>query len=122
MVLDVNDLKKVNDTQGHQAGDLFIQNACGIICDVFKHSRVFRVGGDEFTVIAQGKDFSSIDALIGKLREHNEEARGSGGIIIACGMSKYDGDESVAAVFERADREMYENKRFLKGDRAQDVR
>ena len=114
VVLDVNDLKKVNDTQGHQAGDRYIQNACNLICGIFKHSPVFRVGGDEFTVIAQGSDYASVDELIGRLGDHNAEARRSGGIVIACGMSKFDGDERVASVFERADRKMYENKRFLK--------
>jgi len=114
VVLDVNDLKMVNDTQGHQAGDLYIQNACNLICGIFKHSPVFRVGGDEFTVIAQGSDYASVDELIGRLGDHNAEARRSGGIVIACGMSKFDGDERVASVFERADRKMYENKRFLK--------
>lgn len=114
VVLDVNDLKMVNDTQGHQAGDLYIQNACNLICGIFKHSPVFRVGGDEFTVIAQGSDYASVDELIGRLGDHNAEARRSDGIVIACGMSKFDGDERVASVFERADRKMYENKRFLK--------
>ncbi len=115
VVLDVNDLKKVNDTQGHQAGDLLIQSACNLICDIFKHSPVFRVGGDEFAVIVQGKDYENIEALTGKVDEHNAEASRSGGIVVACGISRFDGDESVARVFERADQNMYENKCALKG-------
>ena len=114
VLLDVNDLKKVNDTLGHQAGDQYIRDACRVICDVFEHSPVFRVGGDEFAVISQGKDYDRIDRLVGMIREHNEEAMRSGGVVIACGMSKYDGDDCVANVFERADQEMYTDKNRLK--------
>ena len=117
VVLDVNDLKKVNDTEGHQAGDRFICRACRIICDIFKHSPVFRVGGDEFTVIAQGDDYEDLAELIQRINDHNREAKRAGGIVIACGMSWYENDTSVAPVYERADHEMYENKSSLKGRR-----
>ncbi|MBQ9459494.1 MAG: diguanylate cyclase [Oscillospiraceae bacterium] len=114
VVLDVNDLKKVNDTQGHKAGDLYIQNACNLICEIFKHSPVFRVGGDEFAVIVQGKDYANIGSLVGRLNDHNMEARRSGGIVVACGMAKYENEPNISALFERADQSMYENKRSLK--------
>ena len=113
-VLDVNDLKKVNDTAGHQAGDQYLRDACKTICDIFAHSPVFRVGGDEFAVISQGRDYACMEELLEKLRDHNAEAARSGGVVIACGMSKYRNDDSAAAVFERADRDMYENKKLLK--------
>ena len=113
-IFDVNDLKKVNDSTGHQAGDQYLRRACGIICDIFKHSPVFRVGGDEFAVISQGKDYANIEALLDTVREHNDRAVRSGGIVIACGMSRFENDDCVAAVFERADRSMYENKNALK--------
>ena len=113
-ILDVNDLKTVNDLYGHQAGDQRIREACRIICDIFKHSPVFRIGGDEFAVISQSNDYKSIEELLGKVREHNAEAARTGGSVIACGMSKFDNDASVAAVFKRADHNMYENKKALK--------
>ena len=114
VILDVNDLKKVNDTQGHQAGDEYIRNACKIICDTFKKSPVFRTGGDEFTVVVQGDDYASIEQLIGRMSDHNEKALVSGGVVIACGMSKCENDICVATVFERADQVMYDNKSSLK--------
>ncbi len=114
VIMDVNNLKKVNDTEGHQAGDQYIRGACKIICDIFKKSPVFRIGGDEFAVIVQGEDYNSIEELMGKVNDHNSEALSSGGIVIACGMSRFEGDESVAPVFERADQNMYENKEKLK--------
>ncbi|MBO7377399.1 MAG: diguanylate cyclase [Clostridia bacterium] len=116
VIMDVNDLKKINDSEGHNAGDKYIRDACKIICGIFAHSPVFRVGGDEFAIIAQGSDYASIDELIGKMREHNNEALKNNGVVIACGMSKFKDDSCVAAVFERADQNMYENKSFLKGN------
>ena len=116
VVLDVNDLKKVNDTRGHQAGDEYLRGACKFVCDIFKRSPVFRVGGDEFAVISQGHDYECIEELIEKVRTHNAEASRTGGIVIACGMSRFDGDACVANVFERADRKMYENKKALKAE------
>ena len=114
VMLDVNDLKKINDTIGHQAGDQYIRDACKIVCDIFKHSPVFRVGGDEFAVISQGSDYESIEELVQRVSEHNVEGQHSGGVVIACGMSKFQNDKSVASVFERADQNMYENKSELK--------
>ena len=115
-VLDVNDLKKVNDTEGHAAGDRVIREACKVICDIFSHSPVFRIGGDEFTVISQGTDYEHIDELVGKIAAHNEEAAQNGGVVLACGMSKFDDDGSSAEVFQRADHAMYDNKAMLKGE------
>lgn len=114
VILDVNDLKKVNDTEGHAAGDQHIREACKIICELFRHSPVFRLGGDEFAVIVQGSDYACIDELIGQMDKRNAEAQKSGGIVIACGMARRTDDAAVASVFERADQNMYENKSRLK--------
>ena len=113
-VFDVNDLKSVNDNEGHHAGDMCLCSACKIISDIFKHSQVFRVGGDEFAVISQNDDYDRIEELIEKVKSHNASAIRTGGIVIACGTAKYENDSFVASVFERADRQMYENKDHLK--------
>ena len=114
VILDINDLKKVNDTEGHKAGDQFIRDACKIICTTFKRSPVFRVGGDEFAVISHGDDYSRIDELVTLINEHNEDAVANGGIVIALGMARYEHDAKVAQVYERADQRMCENKNELK--------
>jgi diguanylate cyclase (GGDEF)-like protein len=117
VILDVNDLKTVNDTMGHNAGDQYLKDACRIVCNIFKHSPVFRIGGDEFAVIAQGGDYECIDELVERVRDQNMEAMNTGGIVIACGMAKSEHDSSVALVFERADQNMYENKNRLKTEK-----
>ena len=59
VICDVNNLKTVNDTLGHKAGDRWIKGASYMICSVFKRSPVFRIGGDEFVVILQGQDYKN---------------------------------------------------------------
>ncbi|MDO5455616.1 MAG: EAL domain-containing protein [Eubacteriales bacterium] len=113
---DLNDLKTVNDEFGHKAGDQFIRDACAIICDHFKHSPVFRVGGDEFVAILQGSDFTCREKIVEEFRARNREQISSGGVVIACGLSdwKTDSRDLMENVFERADNAMYENKKELK--------
>ena len=86
-----------------------------IVCKVFAHSPVFRIGGDEFAVISQGADYENIDRLLDQIAEHNQKNADAAGVVIACGMSKFNNDNNVAAVFGRADALMYENKKKLKG-------
>ncbi len=113
-VFDLNGLKKINDTLGHQAGDEFIKRGCDSICRFFKHSPVYRVGGDEFVVIAQGYDFLNIDVIMDKFRKHNVRNQRKNDVVVAAGMSRFAGDAKVSTVFDRADYEMYKNKNELK--------
>ena len=115
-VCDVNNLKNVNDTKGHQAGDRHIQEACGIICRIFQHSPVYRVGGDEFVALLRGGDYEQRQALAEELARLSRENRRAGGAVIACGISEYvrGRDQSMADVFDRADALMYANKMALK--------
>ena len=114
VVLDVNDLKKINDTEGHEAGDKYICDACDIICNIFKRSPVYRIGGDEFVVISQDEDYARSEELVDVIARHNKDALINGGVVVACGMAKYDQQDCVVAVFEIADKRMYENKKSLK--------
>ena len=116
VICDVNDLKTVNDTKGHAAGDELIRAACREICQVFAHSPVYRYGGDEFVVLLRGGDYERRGELLGRMSAFNEEHLHDDGPVVACGMARYlrGDDTSVASVFERADTAMYEDKRKLK--------
>lgn len=118
-VCDVNGLKTVNDTYGHQAGDQLILDASHTICEIFKHSPVFRVGGDEFVVIMRGQDYEHRSDLVACMQEKNRQNEAAGGVIIACGESAWISgtDQSIEDVFARADACMYQNKTTLKGHR-----
>ena len=116
VVCDLNDLKRVNDSQGHLAGDRYIQDSCDVICHIFTHSPVFRIGGDEFVAVLSGSDFENRHTLVQSLRELVRGNTVSGGVVIASGLSDYcDGkDRDFKSVFDRADRAMYVNKKELK--------
>ena len=116
LVCDVNGLKHINDTQGHKAGDAYLCLASNLVCECFKHSPVFRVGGDEFVVLMEGQDFLYRQEILEKFNHQVEENIHTGGAVISVGAAVYTPgrDGNVHAVFERADSRMYERKRQLK--------
>lgn len=116
VLCDVNNLKEINDTLGHKAGDEYIRGSCRIVCQCFQHSPVFRVGGDEFVAVLTGGDYENRCGLFASLTGRFEENSRIGEPVMATGMAEYDPgeDRRVSAVFERADREMYRRKRRLK--------
>ena len=118
VVCDINGLKDVNDTQGHKAGDDFIRSACAVICNVFKHSPVFRIGGDEFAVILRGDDYAHRTELMQALAQMLAACPHNGVVLLAVGISDFDpaGDMRVQDVFERADKQMYQHKKICKAD------
>lgn len=115
-VFDVNDLKWVNDNLGHEVGDKFIKEACWLICNIFKKSPVYRVGGDEFVAILEREDYQERVALLHQFNQAVEENRQKKSVIVAVGMAEYKPhqDDSYKQVFERADVRMYERKHELK--------
>lgn len=118
---DLNDLKKINDTFGHDTGDNYIRSCCKKICDFFKHSQVFRVGGDEFVIIMKNEDYVCSDIIEQKIRtfvydELEDPDEGVHKVSFAWGLSKFNPkeDRTVADVLKRADEAMYENKKKIK--------
>ena len=117
LICDINDLKTVNDTMGHQAGDELIRSACNRICEIFRHSRVYRIGGDEFAIICQGKDYENITELLQRMNIANNNQKS---LQVAFGMSRFCLGESVEDVAKEADALMYEHKARLKAQSAAD--
>lgn len=125
IMVDVNGLKRMNDTYGHEKGDISINTVCRIICRIFKHSQVFRVGGDEFVVILEQSDYEERDALTRLiLDEFHRNADDASlppweRVSAAVGCAVYDRavDDGVDSVLKRADAAMYENKRAWKESR-----
>ncbi|MBP5198405.1 MAG: GGDEF domain-containing protein [Lachnospiraceae bacterium] len=114
VMCDVNSLKETNDSLGHSAGDVLIRNVSGVISSVYKHSPVYRIGGDEFIVVLTGADYEHRDELLSELKSLTK-APGDD-MSFAAGMAVYspDVDTGVSTVFKRADQEMYKNKRAMK--------
>lgn len=122
IMVDINRLKQINDEYGHRSGDIYIRGCCHMVCEKFKHSSVYRVGGDEFVVIAMGQDYRNRQSLVRQLKEDFEKSyeqtdvspweRYSAAVGMAENASE---DHSTEFVFRRADSAMYEDKeRFRK--------
>ena len=117
VMCDVNDLKLINDTRGHSFGDEAIQRASRMVCGVFAHSPVFRVGGDEFAVVLKDRDYEERENLFSRLKEESlANKRSRSGPVVACGKAEYDPekDKKVNDVYERADEQMYIVKKEMK--------
>ena len=121
IMVDMNNLKNINDDFGHKAGDLYIRGCCHLICEHFKHSPVFRIGGDEFAAILQGHDYANRAAVTSALRNAYAEAFAQEDkepwlrYSAAVGLAEYASDDNTyELVFKRADKAMYEEKKQFK--------
>lgn len=123
-MIDLNFLKKMNDTYGHEKGDIAIKGLCQIICNVFRHSPVFRIGGDEFVVVLANHDYENLDVLKeqfeDELRKRQESKDPWDKISAAAGYALFDPatDTNMESVFKRADQRMYERKKQMKAARS----
>ena len=125
-VFDCDQLKLINDRYGHDKGDIYLKKAAHIICEVFKHSPVFRMGGDEFAVILENEDYMDRDALLEQFDKTAETVNEAAAepweeVHISKGFAVFapSEDSAVADVMQRADQLMYENKRERKKQRKQ---
>ncbi len=120
-MMDINNLKKVNDVHGHKAGDALIISAAQLLCRVFEHSPVCRIGGDEFIAILEHSDFENRADLVEKFAAQMKVTTFFAGeqelpLTAALGICDYDPSRhtSFDDVFQEADSAMYENKALAK--------
>ncbi len=120
VVCDVNGLKKINDTQGHKAGDDYLLRSCRMVCEIFSHSPVYRIGGDEFVVLLRGNDYTNRMDLMQQLHRLSAAHIGSDEAVVSGGLAEYDPDQDhcFRDTFERADAAMYREKILLKSQGA----
>jgi diguanylate cyclase (GGDEF)-like protein len=124
-VFDCDDLKSVNDLYGHDKGDVYLKSASRVICRVFQHSPVFRIGGDEFAVVLRNDDFRYREELLASFEKATARASAEAEnrweqVHVAIGIAIYDPiqDHSVIDTMRRADKAMYVNKRKRKNGEA----
>ena len=119
--LDVNNLKKVNDVQGHEQGDILIRTAAQVIEESFgAYGRAYRIGGDEFCVLIDTNAMETYDRAADIFQKKIESVNKSGKytftLQIAHGFICCEADsmKSIDDAIKAADERMYRNKVELK--------
>ena len=105
--LDINGLKRVNDNEGHLAGDNLIKRAAKTLNAVFAGNDIFRVGGDEFVVILIGAEEKRIIESLERLHKEAEKNN----VSFAAGYAMSDNDQDIEKALKEADFNMYKDKR-----------
>lgn len=113
-MIDLNDLKVINDTLGHDKGDEALIALAKAIRETYQYSSTYRIGGDEFVVVSEGIDFDKVHELRKELKKNADKQKVN--ISAAVGVAIYDKleDNNFEDTFKRADTKMYENKKEMK--------
>lgn len=115
MVLDLDEFKQVNDTYGHQSGDTVIK----AFADIIKRSirgddNAFRIGGDEFAIIASGHEAGEASIIAARIQHNvaNCPIMLQYGVSTSIGFTLFEQDDSSASLYTRADKALYNAKEF----------
>lgn len=113
VMADVNNLKAVNDAQGHQAGDRLICLAARIILKAFRaEDIVARIGGDEFAVLLPETGTDVAEEAVCRIMESHEIR--SGQLSIAFGVASAENRDQLVEALTQSDARMYQNKSLQK--------
>ncbi|MGM0379168.1 MAG: transporter substrate-binding domain-containing diguanylate cyclase [Bacillota bacterium] len=117
LIIDLNDLKEINDTYGHLIGDELIKTAAITFQKVFKNFEHIRFGGDEFLFITKDISKKKLNLLIDKSTKISKKTKISFGDITLQGFSfgigfaiRKNKNEPINSIFARADKAMYKDK------------
>jgi diguanylate cyclase len=108
-VLDLDDLKEVNDAHGHAAGDALLERAADALREAVRESDVAaRLGGDEFGIIAIECDLPGAKRLLTRIRDALDHR----GVRASVGVSLRNPTRGLSRAWEDADRRMYKQKKM----------
>jgi diguanylate cyclase (GGDEF)-like protein len=122
ILIDVDNLKEINDTYGHMAGDKAIEIVGQAIKkSIRKEDAGLRYGGDEFIILLFNQDKKAAYKVIERIRrEINESAAEQGmNIQISAGVAYYDSLRNMGDIIKMADRNLYKEKRVKKSKEKQ---
>jgi diguanylate cyclase (GGDEF)-like protein len=117
--VDVNGLKRINDTYGHVEGDRVLKHTANVLRKSVRDSDILgRVGGDEFMILAQEASVHSQHRITARLernlKAHNEQLdQGRCALSLSFGFSPVGCRSSIEDLMMQADRDMYGRKRSL---------
>ena len=116
VIFDINLLKEVNDSYGHEVGDKNIESIGKTISEIFGEDHSFRIGGDEIAVILENTSEEETKKMIEKFEatfaQENLDDIAKYGFSASKGYASFDPniDEDFSSVFKRADKNMYAEK------------
>ncbi|MDA8139365.1 MAG: diguanylate cyclase [Desulfobacteraceae bacterium] len=117
IIIDLNDLKKVNDQYGHAMGDQYIKNAATVLKQTFRpEDMIARIGGDEFLVLLPLVDVDVCAQTIERLRGHIHSFNQSHEqpVHLSAGSATAQTGDHLTETIRKADRRMYEEKACMK--------
>jgi len=134
LIIDINDLKPVNDKQGHAAGDMLIQTAAstiessvrgsdsedrtGDVLGAGRQHQTGRLGGDEFAVVlADVYESDIIDAIARRISKNLTNA----GVSASIGSAPHNAEEPVSETMKRADEAMFRAKQQYKAEKLKNL-
>jgi len=118
VMADVDGMKAVNDTQGHEAGDALLRRAAAVLVAAFRAEDVAsRIGGDEFAVLLPDTDRSAAEKALARVRDmlaiHNSKYRGTA-LSLSVGAATGDEGCRLDEIMKEADNSMYREKQAKK--------
>ena len=128
IMIDVNNLKKMNDEYGHEKGNVYLKNSADLVASVFGRESLYRIGGDEFVAVMEGeKRQAESKQLLEDFRTKVRDYHGRKGlkpweqVYMAAGSADYTRgkDTCTEDVLKRADAAMYTEKVEMKAARTE---
>ena len=122
VTFDLNNLKKCNDTLGHEVGDKYIMDAAELIRQIFgKIAKCYRIGGDEFCAVILNASKVNVEEYLKNLKNvqdvYNTKSKDVD-MQIACGYATFNGtDANIESTRSRADARMYVHKKAIKNEK-----
>ena len=114
VLIDVDYFKQVNDKYGHNIGDVVLKKVADTLKSVFDRAYIFRIGGDEFSILIEGIGSNSLDDIKQKISKADLMLAGEENNIPPCrlsvGIAFGDKNDTTDSLFKKADLALYRSK------------
>ncbi len=121
IMMDIDNLKQVNDTYGHEAGDVILREIAGLLEDNFRAGdTIARVGGDEFTALLPQVNQANAREIVRRMRARFAAAVSTTGLsldVVSVGLCVARDETELMKAHHQADQRMYEDKQQRKAGR-----
>ncbi|MGM9970020.1 MAG: EAL domain-containing protein [Anaeroplasma sp.] len=124
LFLDINGLKNINDTMGHNVGDYVIKTCAKAIKSITNNDvKGYRFGGDEFLITIVNKSKEEVDSIIVEFNNHLKKLCIEKKVIckVSIGVSYSDDNKNPSDIILKADQDMYKNKQLFKSNNTVEI-